>query len=82
MIAITPAALEVLAAAQAAAVRFNPDARLRVARSSSGVTFELADEAGPGDQEVRAGSLVLLVETGLVGTVDVLEHGVLTLLPA
>jgi hypothetical protein len=80
MIVVTPAALEVLRMASAAAVRFNPEAKVRIRRVGSGVGFELADEIEATDQRVVAGSFVLLAEAGIAGTVDVAEHNELVLL--
>jgi hypothetical protein len=80
MIRFTERAREVLAAAEHAARRFDPDARVRLRRTADGgVTFELTDAAGPGDEVVDAEGSSLIVERGLEGTVDAGEHDVLRL---
>jgi hypothetical protein len=67
-------AIEILSRADAAARRFNPDARVRVVRDGGGVRFELTDEAGPSDVVVEHPSgFTLLAQAGLEGTVDVVE---------
>jgi hypothetical protein len=67
-------AIEILSRADAAARRFNPDARVRLVRDGGGVRFELTDEPAPGDRVVEHPSgFTLLVEEGLEGTVDVVE---------
>jgi hypothetical protein len=67
-------AIEILSRADAAARRFNPDARVRLVRDGGGVRFELTDEAAPADRVVEHPSgFALLVEEGLEGTVDVVE---------
>ena len=83
MLAFTEWAIEILSRADAAARRFNPDARVRIIREAGGVRFELTDEADPGDQVVEHPSgFTLLVEEGLEGTVDVIEpHDQLILRP-
>ena len=75
MLAFTDWAIEILARADAAARRFNPDVRVRIVREASGgVRFELTDEADPTDQVLEHSSgFTLLVPEGLDGTVDVVE---------
>ena len=75
MLAFTDWAIEILARADAAARRFNPDVRVRIVREASGgVRFELTDEADPADQLMEHPSgFTLLVQEGLDGTVDVVE---------
>jgi Fe-S cluster assembly iron-binding protein IscA len=79
VLTVTDRALEVLRAAQHAAHRFDPKARLRIRREGSGVTFELTDEGLPSDQIVEADGVALLVESGIEGTVDAGDHGTLGL---
>lgn len=84
MLAFTDWAVEILSRADAAARRFNPDARVRLIREAGGsVRFELTDEAAPDDQAIEhAAGFTLLAERGLEGTVDVVEpHDQLILRP-
>jgi hypothetical protein len=82
-IEFTEWAAEILAKAQTAAARFNPDARIRLARTDSGVEALLTDEPASDDQHVRVGEMTLFVEAGLEGLVDCQEpHDVLVLRPA
>jgi hypothetical protein len=83
VLAFTEWAVEILSRADAAARRFNPDARVRVVRDGRGVRFELTDEAAATDRVVEHPSgFALLVEEGLDGTVDVVEpHDQLILRP-
>lgn len=75
MLAFTDWAIDILSRADAAARRFNPDARVRVVRdASSGVRFELTDEPDPADEVIEHMSgFTLFVQEGLEGTVDVVE---------
>ena len=74
MLEFTDWAIEILSRADAAARRFNPDARVRVLRDGGGVRFELTDEAGPADLVIdHPSGFTLLAESGLEGTVDVVE---------
>lgn len=74
MLAFTDWAIEILARADAAARRFNPDARVRVVRDGGGVRFELTDEADRSDVVVdHPSGFTLLAQAGLEGTVDVVE---------
>jgi hypothetical protein len=77
-------AIEILSRADAAARRFNPDARVRLVREGTGdVRFELTDERSPGDLEIdHPAGFTVFVEDGLDGTVDVVEpHDRLILRP-
>jgi hypothetical protein len=77
-------AVEILSRADAAARRFNPQARVRVVRDAGdGVRFELTDAAGAGDVVIEHPSgFTLLAEADLEGTVDVVEpHDRLILRP-
>lgn len=75
MLAFTDWAIEILSRADAAARRFNPEARVRIIREEAGgVRFELTDEADVTDHVVEHPSgFTLLVQDGLEGTVDVVE---------
>ncbi|HEY7399772.1 MAG TPA: hypothetical protein VH989_02620 [Actinomycetota bacterium] len=82
MIEFTDWAIEILGKADRAARRFNPDARVRVARAGAGVRFELTDEAEPTDAVSEQEGFTLFVEQGLEGLVDVVEpHDQLVLRP-
>jgi hypothetical protein len=81
-IAFTDWAVEILQRTHAAARRFNADATVRLHRSADGVAFDLTDEPSDGDDLVRGDGFELLVESGLEGTVDVVEpHDRLILRP-
>jgi hypothetical protein len=82
MLEFTAWATEILQRTHTAARRFNPDATVRVSRGPDGVAFALADEPGAGDEHVRGDGFELWVETGIEGTVDVVEpHDRLVLRP-
>lgn len=80
MIEFTPRAQDALAAADAAARRFNPAARVRLARDPRGVRSELVEEPQPGDVLVEIAGLTVFVESGIAGTVDAGDHNALTLI--
>lgn len=74
MIGFTDRAIDLLARADTAARRFNPDARVRLSRDGDVVRFELTDEPRSDDQVVaHPTGFTLLVQAGLEGTVDVVE---------
>jgi hypothetical protein len=74
VLAFTDWAIEILSRADAAARRFNPDARVRIVREDGGVRFELTDEAAPGDVAFdHPSGFTLFVPADLEGTVDVVE---------
>jgi Fe-S cluster assembly iron-binding protein IscA len=81
VLTITDRAVEVLRAAQHAAHRFDPTARLRIRRQGSGIAFELTETGQPSDHVVETDGIALLVESGIEGTVDVGDHGTLVLHP-
>ena len=83
MIEFTEWAVEILSRSDAAARRFNPDARVRLVRDGvEGVRFELTDEPSPTDGVVEREGFTLLVEAGLEGVVDVVQpHDRLILRP-
>jgi hypothetical protein len=82
VIEFTEWATDILSRSDAAARRFNPEARVRVIRDVKGVRFELTDRPGPDDQVVRREGFTLYVEPGLEGIVDVVEpHDQLILRP-
>ena len=83
MIEVTEWAEDILGRAQSAARRFNPEARIRLARVDGGVQAMLAEGAQPGDRQLEVGDMTLLVEEGLEGLLDVEEpHDRLVLRPA
>ena len=83
MIRWSPRALELLRAADEAARRLNPDARMRVVAAGGEARFELSDGPEPGDMVVEhEGGFTLIVAPGLSGIVDVAEpHDRLVLIP-
>lgn len=82
MIEFTDWAADILSRSDAAARRFNPDARVRVVREGGEVRFELTDRAQPGDRVVERDGFTLYAEAGLEGIVDVVEpHDRLILRP-
>ncbi len=76
-------AKDILGRAQQASRRFDPEARLRLARTPSGVQAVLVHDPEPGDRELEVGPVTMFVEAGLEGLVDVEEpHDRLVLRPA
>ena len=76
-------ARDILTRAHHAARRFNPDARIRVATTPSGVQAMLTDEPQEDDQRLADGDVEILIEAGLEGLLDVEEpHDRLVLRPA
>lgn len=74
MIEFTEWAVDILARADEAARRFNPEARLRLRGEGSNVVFELTDEPAEGDRTIdHDAGFTLFVAGGLEGTVDVVE---------
>ena len=83
MIEFTEWATEILQRAQEAAVRFNPDAKIRLCATRAGVEAVLTDEPAADDQVMAVGEMTLYVEAGLAGLVDCREpHDELVLRPA
>jgi Fe-S cluster assembly iron-binding protein IscA len=83
VIEFTDWAVDILEKADRAARRFNPDARVRIARAGgSGVRFELTDAPEPTDAVSEQEGFTVFVEDGLEGLVDVVEpHDQLVLRP-
>jgi hypothetical protein len=82
VIAFTEWATEILTRTWEAARRFNPEAMVRLQRTSNGVEFVLTDERDETDRLVEGEGFQLLVQDGLEGTVDVVEpHDRLILRP-
>jgi hypothetical protein len=81
-IEFTDWATDILQRTHAAARRLNPDATVRLHRRGAGVEFSLTDERHEGDVHVAERGFELWVESGLEGTVDVVEpHDQLILRP-
>jgi hypothetical protein len=82
VIAISERAREVIARASAAARRFDPEARIRIARDGDGLRSGFAHAPAPGDRVLEDGDVTVYVEHGLDGTIDVTEeHDRLVLRP-
>lgn len=74
-IEFTDWAKDILRRSDAAARRFNPDARIRIARVGGVVQAVLTDEPSSGDAmvEIEDGGVTVYVEAGLEGQVDIEE---------
>ncbi|HJR96365.1 MAG TPA: hypothetical protein VJ979_00490 [Actinomycetota bacterium] len=83
MIRCSERAVALLRTAEAAARRFNPQARIRLSPGVDGVRFDLVDGPERGDEIVEhEGGFTLFVAPGLVGTVDVADpHDRLVVIP-
>ena len=82
MIQFTDWAKDILNKSQAAASRFNPNVKIRLARVGGTVQAVLAEGPEPGDQSAQVNGMTLYVEDGLEGLVDVEEpHDRLVLKP-
>ena len=79
MLRFTDRARDALEASYAAAVRWNPDVRLRLERAGTELRPQLAEAPEPGDEEIDVGSVTVFVEPGVEGVVDAGEHNVLTI---
>ena len=73
MIDFTEWARDILQRTQTAARRFDPDARVRLARKGPTVEAMLVHDPEPGDVEVDAGGVLVFMEEGLEGLVDIEE---------
>jgi hypothetical protein len=81
-IELTDWARDILTRSQEASRRFDPDARIRLARTSTGVQAVLTDSPDPQDSELTVGEMTLFVQRGLSGLIDVEEpHDRLVLRP-
>ena len=65
--------MDLLAKADGAARRFNPDARIRVVPDRTGVRFVLSDGPEDGDVAVERAGVTFFVDATLDGVVDVEE---------
>jgi hypothetical protein len=82
VIEFTDWAKDILQRTQTAAGRFDPAARVRLARTRAGVEAMLVHGPEPGDEEIDAGGVAVFVESGLQGLVDIEEpHDRLVLRP-
>jgi len=73
VIEFTDWAKDILTRSHEAARRFNPDARIRLARVGGAVQAQLTDRPGHDDQVVDVGGVTVYVEAGLEGLVDIEE---------
>jgi plasmid stabilization system protein ParE len=81
MLRLTDRAREALAAADAAARRFNPDARVRLRPGPGGVVADLVEGPEAGESVLELDGVAIVVDDALAGTVDAGEHQTLTLGP-
>ena len=83
MLELTDWAKDILRRSDAAARRFNPDARVRLARVAGVVQATLTDAPGAEDQVVDLDGVTIYAEAGLTGLVDIEEpHDRVVLKPA
>lgn len=83
MLEVSDWAREILSRSQAAAHRFNPEARIRLTKTARGVEVVLTDAPGTADEVLDVDGVTLYVEPGLKGLLDVEEpHDRLVLRPA
>jgi hypothetical protein len=82
VIELSDRAREVLARAASSAGRFDPEARIRIERDGAGIRSGFAHGPEPGDRVVEDGDIVVFVEAGLAGVIDVVDpHDRLVLRP-
>jgi hypothetical protein len=82
MIEVSEWARDILERSHEAARRFNPTARIRLAKRGGEVQAMFIDRPGPNDQTIKIGNLTLFVEPGLDGLIDIEEpHDRLVLRP-
>jgi hypothetical protein len=82
MIEVSDWARDILERSHEAARRFNPTARIRLAKRGGEVQAMFIDRPGPNDQTIVIGNLTLFVEPGLDGLIDIEEpHDRLVLRP-
>ena len=74
MLALTARAADALRTADAAARRFNPDARLRLRAADGGVSADLVTAPEAGASHVDVAGIELIVPAGMSGTVDAGAH--------
>jgi hypothetical protein len=82
VIELTAWARDILTKSHAAATRFNPDAKIRLARTAGTVQAVLTDDPAADDEVIDVDGVALYVEAGLEGMVDIEEpHDRLVLKP-
>jgi len=82
VIEITSRARDALRASVAAATRFDPEARIRLAAdAAAGVRADLVHAGEPGDHELTLEDLSVLVDSALEGTIDTGDHNAFVLVP-
>ena len=74
MLELTERAIDAVVQAETAARRFDPAARVRLARDGAGMRLELCHAPEPGDEPVDCAGTILLVERGIEGVLDVGDH--------
>jgi hypothetical protein len=80
VIDVTARAADALRASASAAVRFDPEARIRLAGdASTGVRADLVRDAEPGDEELRLDDVSVLIDPALEGTIDTGDHNAFVL---
>ena len=82
MLRFTHRACDALESFQVAAVRWNPDVRLRLVRAGAELRPALTDGPEPGDESIDVGSITVFIEPGIDGVVDAGDHNVLTIVQA
>lgn len=83
MLELTDWAKDILRRSDTAARRFNPDARVRLARVAGVVQATLTDAPAADDQELPLDDVTIYAEAGLSGLVDIEEpHDRVVLKPA
>ena len=78
MLALTARAADALRTADAAARRFNPDARVRLRAADGVVSADLVTAPEDGESLVLVDGVELIVPDGMSGTVDAGEHNAFT----
>jgi hypothetical protein len=73
MLELTDWAKDILTRSDAAARRFNPGARIRLARQRGTVQATLTDSPLPDDQTLTFDGVTIFVEPGLDGLIDIEE---------
>ena len=81
MLRLSPRAADALRAADAAARRFNPDARVRLRRTGTGVAADLTDAPEAGESALTLEGIDLILADDLDGTLDADDHNAFSLLP-
>jgi len=66
-------ARDILQRSHAAAVRFNPKAKIRLAGDGGSVQAGLTEDPPPDDQQIVVGDFTLYAQAGLEGLVDIVE---------